>query len=318
LITRALAKGEDGRRNKFLLPSRLRLDERSSSTTRALAKGEDERSSSTTRALAKSKELKFFLTRPNELVGEDGPLGSLPTFSSIMDRKYAEYLLEKTKENYNLTAEEYTRTRAFIPEDIKSLSDYIKEGDKILDSGCASGRLFGVLREKKVDYSGVDVSERLIEIAKKNYPEGNFQITNALNLPFTDNFFDKIYSISVIHNIPSKDFQLRYLLESKRVLKPGGLLILRVWDFWKRKEGWKLFLKYSSLKLMGKSKMDFYDVFIPWKNSNGEILVQRYFHCFTKREIEGLIRKTGLKVKKSWRGGKDPRTNIYIVAEKPI
>ena len=35
-LTRALAKGEDGRRNKFLLPSRLRLDERSSSTKEAL------------------------------------------------------------------------------------------------------------------------------------------------------------------------------------------------------------------------------------------------------------------------------------------
>ena len=32
LINRAVARGEDGRRNKFLLPSRLRLDERSSST----------------------------------------------------------------------------------------------------------------------------------------------------------------------------------------------------------------------------------------------------------------------------------------------
>ena len=233
-----------------------------------------------------------------------------------MDRGYAEYLLEKTKENYNLTAEEYTRTRAFIPEDIKSLGDYTEKGDKILDSGCASGRLYGVLKEKKVEYFGVDISERLIEIAKKNYPDGNFQIANTLNLPFVDNSFDKIYSISVIHNIPSRDFQLQYLKESKRVLKPGGLLILRVWDFWKRKEGWRLFFKYALLRLKGSLKMDFYDVLVPWKDSNGKILIQRYFHCFTKREIENLVKKAGFKIKQSWRRGKDPRTNIYIVAEK--
>ena len=233
-----------------------------------------------------------------------------------MDRGYAEYLLEKTKENYNLTAEEYTRTRAFIPEDIKSLGDYTEKGDKILDSGCASGRLYRVLKEKKVEYFGVDISERLIEIAKKNYPEGNFQIANTLNLPFVDNSFDKIYSISVIHNIPSRDFQLQYLKESKRVLKPGGLLILRVWDFWKRKEGWRLFFKYALLKLTGNSKMDFYDVLVPWKDSNGKILIQRYFHCFTKKEIEDLVKKAGFKIKQSWREGKDPRTNIYIIAEK--
>jgi len=225
-------------------------------------------------------------------------------------------LLEKTKENYNLTAEEYTRTRAFIPEDIKSLSDYVKEGDKILDSGCANGRLYGVLKEKRVDYFGTDISERLVEIAEKNYPEGNFQIANALNLPLADNSFDKIYSISVIHNIPSRDFQLQYLKESRRVLRSGGLLILRVWDFWKRKEGWRLFLKYAFLKLVRKSKLDFYDVLIPWKDSRGKTVVERYFHCFKKREIENLIKKAGFKIKKSWREGKDPRTNIYIIAEK--
>jgi len=234
-----------------------------------------------------------------------------------MDREYAEYLLKKTKENYDLTAEEYTRTRAFIPEDIKSLIDYTEEGDKVLDSGCASGRLCGVLKEKKVDYFGVDISERLIEIAKKNYPEGNFQIANTLNLPFADNFFDKIYSVSVIHNIPSRDFQLQYLKESKRVLKSGGLLILRVWDFWKRKKGLPLLLKYTFLKLIRKSKLDFKDVFVPWKGSDGSILVQRYFHCFTKKEIEDLFEKTGFIVKKSWRAGKDPRTNIYLIAKKP-
>ena len=239
---------------------------------------------------------------------------SLITFFSIMDRKYAEYLLEKTKEDYNLIAEDYTRTRAFIPEDIRELAKYASADEKILDSGCASGRLFEVLRG--VDYYGIDISEKLIEIAKEKYSRGKFQVADALDLPFSKNFFDKVYSVSVLHNIPSREFQIQYLKEVRRILKPKGVLIFRVWDFWKRKEGWKLFLKYTLLKLMGKSKMDFYDVFVPWKKSSGEILIQRYFHCFTKREIEDLIKQSGFKIKESWRGGKDPRTNIYIIAEK--
>lgn len=231
-----------------------------------------------------------------------------------MDRKYAEFLLKKTKEDYNLVADDYTRTRAFIPEDIRELAKYAVPEEKILDSGCASGRLFEVLG--KVNYYGVDISEKLIEIAKNKYPQGKFQIADVLNLPFPEIFFDKVYSISVLHNISSREFQLQYMREIKRVLKPGGLLILRVWDFWKRKEGWKLLLKYTFLKLIGKLKVDFFDIFVPWKKSNGEILIQRYFHCFTKREIENLVKKAGFKIKQSWRRGKDPRTNIYIVAEK--
>jgi len=256
--------------------------------------------------------IKFFIACP---VGSRSD--SFGVFSNLfMDKDYAKYLTDKTRENYNLTAEAYTRTRSFIPEDIKLLAEYAKEGDKVLDSGCASGRLYGILRGRKADYFGIDISERLIEIAQKSYPEGKFQTADAFNLPFPDNFFDKVFSVSVLHNIPSEDFRFRYLKETKRVLKPGGLLILRVWDFWRRKAFFKSLFKFTFLKLIGKSKLDYKDVFVPWKNSVGEVFLQRYFHCFTKKELEKLTGKTGFIIKKSWRAGTDPRTNIYLIAEK--
>ncbi len=233
-----------------------------------------------------------------------------------MEREHAEYLLKKTTEDYNLIAKAYSRTRAFIPGDIKALGNYALEGERVLDSGCANGRLIEVLRDKKVDYFGVDISERLIEIAREKYPQAKFQVADALSLPFSDNYFDKIYSISVLHNIPSTEFQIRYLKEARRVLKPGGLLVLRVWDFWKRREASKLIFKYTLLKLIGKSQLDFKDVFVSWKDSEGKVLIQRYFHCFTQGELENLVRESGLKIKESWRGGKDPRTNIYLIAER--
>jgi len=237
-----------------------------------------------------------------------------------MEKSYAEYLLKKTQEDYNSVAEDYTRTRAFIPEDIKTLADYVLMGERILDSGCANGRLFEVLKRKDVDYFGVDISEKLIEIAKKNYSNGNFQVADALKLPFPANFFDKVYSISVLHNIPSREFQLQYLKEAKRVLKPEGLLILRVWDFWRRKAFPRMFLKYTFLKLIGRhlpaSQLDFFDVFVFWKDPRGNIIIERYFHCFRKNELENLAKEAGFKIKKIWRAGKDPRTNIYLIAEK--
>lgn len=233
-----------------------------------------------------------------------------------MEKNYAEYLLKKTIQDYNLIAEEFSRTRAFIPEDIKALGGYAWEGERVLDLGCANGRFFEVLRNKNIDYFGVDVSEKLIEIAKKNYPETKFQTANALNLPFPANFFDKVYSLSVLHHIPSEEFRLHFLKEVKRVLKPEGLLILRVWDFWRRKTAPKLLFKYSFLKIIGKSKLDFKDVFVPWKNSKGKILIQRYLHCFTKRELESLVKKSGFKIKEIWIWGRNKISNIYLIAEK--
>ena len=235
-----------------------------------------------------------------------------------MDIEYAKYLLDKTRQNYSQIAKEYTRTRVYIPEDIRNLGKYIMTGEKILDSGCANGRFFEVIKDKKIEYFGVDISKRLIEIAKKDYPEAAFQVVDALNLPFSGNFFDKVYSISVLHNIPSNNLQLQYLKEAKRVLKPGGILILRVWDFWRRKTFPKLFLRYTILKLVGKSKLDFKDVFVPWKDSGGKIIVERYFHCFTKKELENLVKEAGFIIKESWREGEDPRTNIYLTAKRPL
>lgn len=236
---------------------------------------------------------------------------------AFMDKQYAKHLINETKKGYNLLAEKYTRTRAYIPKDLVKLVCYAQKGEKVLDFGCASGRLFDEFKNRKVEYFGIDNSEEFIRIAKENYPEGNFQTADALSLPFPGNYFDKIYSISVIHNIPSKDFQTQYLKEAYRVLRPGGILALRAWDFWRRKSFPYLFLKYALLKLAGRSKLDFKDVFVPWRDSRGGILAKRYFHCFTKGELESLAKKTGFKIVKSWRAGKDPRTNIYLIMDKP-
>ena len=81
-----------------------------------------------------------------------------------MDRKYAKYLLEKTTKDYNLIAKDYARTRAYIPKDIETLGEYTWEGERVLDLGCANGRLFEILNGKNVDYFGVDISEKLIEM----------------------------------------------------------------------------------------------------------------------------------------------------------
>ena len=235
-----------------------------------------------------------------------------------MNKKYAEQLREETHLNYNLIAEKYAITRLWPPQDVKKMGNFAKKGERILDAGCANGYFFETIKNKNIQYYGVDISEKLIKIAKEKYSKKGaiFKIADISNLPFPDNFFDKTYSISVIHNVPSKKIRLEHLKEIKRVLKPKGFLILRVWDFWRRIDGIKLILKYIFLKLTNQSELDFKDVFVPWKNQSGKIITQRYFHCFTKREIKKLVELSGLKIKKIWREGKNKRSNIYLIAQK--
>lgn len=235
-----------------------------------------------------------------------------------MDKSYAEYLLDKTEEDYNRIADHFSSTRKFIGKDLMPLLNYSSSGDKILDLGCGNGRLFGALQGKKINYTGVDFSGELIKRAIENFPNGNFQVTDILNLPFPENYFNKIYCIAVLHHIPSRELRKKVLEEIKRVLKPKGLLILTVWNFWQKKNIWKIFFKYTLLKAVGKSKLDFKDIFYPWRNQKREILAQRYFHLFTKRELRSIIKKADLKLKKIGilvkPGRKD--NNIYLIAEK--
>jgi len=232
-----------------------------------------------------------------------------------MDEKYAKYLLEKTPQDYNTIAEHFSKTRNFVWEELKSLSQYSFAGERVLDLGCGNGRLLEIFKDISVDYIGVDSSEKLIEIAKRKYPKAKFQKADALNLPFPANYFDKIYSIAVFHHIPSVKFRLRFLREAKRVLKPEGLLILAVWNLWQQKF-LKYHLKFFFLKLIKKSKLDFKDIFYPWKSPESKIMIRRYIHCFKRGELKKLVQRSGFRIKEIGFLGQGKR-NTYLIAEKP-
>lgn len=237
-----------------------------------------------------------------------------------MDTAYARHILEKTRENYDKMAEEFSDTRAHIWEDLAYLKKFVQNGDKVLDLGCGNGRLLELFSDKKINYTGADSSEKLVEIAKNRYENNtilssgsqcSFVVGDALNLPFEDDVFDKIFSVAVFHHIPSKEFRLQFLREAKRVLKKDGFLIIMVWNLWQKKGIWR-FVKFTFLKLVGLSRLDFGDVLVPWKKKT-----QRYFHSFTRRELKKVAVEAGFSIEEiGLLTRKAGHFNIYIIAKK--
>lgn len=235
-----------------------------------------------------------------------------------MDKKYAQHLMNKTKEDYNLISKDFSDTRYFVWSEFNMSKDYIKDGERILDLGCGNGRLIELFKEKNIEYIGIDNSEKLINIAKEKcatFKNVNFKfiVADVLNLPFEDNYFDKIFSVAVLHHIPSEEYRLQSLKEVKRVLKNNGILVLSVWNLWRRTKTLKLLIKDTILKILGKSKLDFKDIFVPWQNK-----ILRYLHCFTKKELINLIKKAGFKIKKfgNFQRGETKNYNLFLIAEK--
>lgn len=98
----------------------------------------------------------------------------------------------------------------------------------VLDAGCGTGKFLEILEKNSKKYVGVDLSfEQLVKAKSKSRCEGSIFINaNLKEIMFSDNTFDLIISSWVLGTITDLDERGKCLLELKRVLKPGGELIL--------------------------------------------------------------------------------------------
>ena len=107
------------------------------------------------------------------------------------------------------------------------IKKYLKDSHKklkILDAGCGTGGLAKKLK-KFGEVVGVDISSDALKFAKKRGV--NTKKASVTKLPLKTNTFDVVTSVDVIYHKAVKD-DIRALKEIYRVLKPGGILILRV------------------------------------------------------------------------------------------
>lgn len=109
---------------------------------------------------------------------------------------------------------------------IKFLNKYLskKTGNKILDAGCGTGALMKKMGKFGKIY-GIDVSSEALKFAKSNGLK-LIKKASVTDIPYKDSQFDAIISIDVLYHKKVKS-DLEALCEFKRVLKPGGILIIK-------------------------------------------------------------------------------------------
>ena len=95
----------------------------------------------------------------------------------------------------------------------------LKPGDRILDVGCGKGFLLYDFTKvvPGLELHGIDISEYAIENSKQEIKD-RLRVGNATTLPFPDNYFDFVYSITTLHNLHSYDLD-KALREIERVGK---------------------------------------------------------------------------------------------------
>lgn len=135
---------------------------------------------------------------------------------------------------YDTVAEDYAAylpdTRAEAPLDlamIDAFAEAVTSGDnaRVLDAGCGAGRMSRYLAGRGCLVEGIDLSSRMVALARRDRPGLTFTVGSLTELPYPDDqFAGMMLWYSIIHTPPAG--QGRIFAEAARVLRQGGHLLV--------------------------------------------------------------------------------------------
>lgn len=154
----------------------------------------------------------------------------------------------------------------------------------ILDIGCGAGRLLQKIHavtHAPAKFYGLDISEKLCEISRRNNPYTEVTRGDAEALPYKDDTFDIVFMTEALEHLLDYD---KALSEVRRVLKPRGVFIVTVPN-----RDW--------------ARYDFYDKL---RNKKLQPIDDHYFRV---NEIRNYLRNNSFRIVK-YRGS----DNLYYYA----
>jgi SAM-dependent methyltransferase len=141
-------------------------------------------------------------------------------------------IAQNTQTSYDAVAPEYAEKfkdemddKPFDRDCLNRLAREVGDLGPICDMGCGPGQIARYLDRQGVTTLGVDLSPQMIAEAQRLNPEIPFHQGNMLALPDADNSWGGIAAFYCIIHIPREQI-VDALREMKRVLKPGGVLLV--------------------------------------------------------------------------------------------
>lgn len=194
-------------------------------------------------------------------------------------------IIASVKNTYDEIGKEFSASRQYIWPDLKPFLNEVKPNSTILDVGCGNGRLLLGL-PKNIKYTGIDISNQLLSEAQKAHPNHKFIEADITHDQVWEQLpqYDYIYSIAVLHHLPTKKDQLFVLNQIKKHLKPHGKILITSWNLWQPK-----YLKYH-FDLKTKLR-DIHHVYIPFQGK------PRFCFAVTTPYLKKLLKASNLHLK---------------------
>jgi len=244
--------------------------------------------------------------------------------------------MKKTKtllqDFYNQQADQFHQTRKKHRSEFDIIADHINQHHhdnkniKICELWCGDGRFqryFLSTTNKTIQYTGVDFSRKLIDIAKNNDPHQKRVCQDMMDFLQKTKVesFDCIIAIDSVQHLTHESEREKFREYCYQRLNYSGLFIMINRSYSRRFiNKYKTKILKSLLKCFltgGRFKRN--DVQIPWKTKTH--IYQRYYHMFTHEELIQLSQTTSFKtilceyvsseghITKKWQSA---RNTIYI------
>ncbi|MBB6439271.1 SAM-dependent methyltransferase [Streptomyces candidus] len=143
--------------------------------------------------------------------------------------------LDTVRQSYDRVADNYAhmvlttgmgdiRRHPWLQAAIDAFADTVGDLGPVLDVGCGPGTVTAYLAERGLDVSGVDLSPRMIENARRLHPECRFRVASATELDLPEASFGGLLGWWSLFNLP-RDVLPQVLAQFACALKPGGHFI---------------------------------------------------------------------------------------------
>lgn len=204
-----------------------------------------------------------------------------------------------TVETYNHIVNEYIAY--FKTKDLKGNVQFQREIDficarlndnaKILDVGTAVGDYPKYLTEKcekNFEVIGIDASQNMIQVAKKNAPNAEFQVMDMRNLKFPKETFDAIICFATLIHVNDAEC-IKILDKFDELLKENGLIVINVME-WLESEK-EIFddepFNPNYKTYFNQYKKEFFTEY--FKNKNYDVLIGYDNPIFNSSKVEGKV-----------------------------
>lgn len=163
----------------------------------------------------------------------------------------------------------------------------VRPGERALDLGCGEGDFTAILAGAGARAVGVDVAEAALDRARRRHPELQFELA-AIDgpLPLPDASFDLVWASEVIEHVADT---ARWLSEARRVLAPGGRLLITT-------------PSHGRLRILLRGVERFSEP------------LGDHLHLYTRRSLRGLLEEFGFGEVRVQTAGGPPLARRLLVA----